>query len=576
MFFVKFSRPRWLAWLLLSFVLAGCGSSENYVYTGPPVTQGAEQALLVDLQVAPADQVAARISSEATRFEVTLYDSSLNQVASASVSPSEDPVFGGLEPGRYLVRVVGYRSGGGLLGYFDRVVDFPAERAVIIDALRYVTAAPPAVVFPAEDAQGFLTFSSPPTLVEQGDTFSLTVKAYDASGRPDTNASSSVTLSAGEPTFTSAPPTVALSNGQASFSNLTLEDVDDATAVVFTAAAPGFQSGQSPSAVFLQSGQVAALAFVSHPTSVLVDDILSPPVQVEVLDADGDRVTDPVAVTIALTGLGNPPADGFLSGTKTVTTVNGVATFNNLSIDAQGTYRLTATAAGYQPAQSSTVTVSPPSGAAQLVFLQYPAQGFAGTPLMGSAVRIAVEDAQGDPVTEPVEVTLSLTPLEGSPATAQLLGPLTVTSVNGEATFNFVTIDQAGTYQLNATASGYQTGTTQEDFPIVIQEPAPATRLVESFNSNSVLRTYNVGSLVTGQNDLTALFTFGNATNTGQPLYLEAAQAQGPMWVTQRRPTLWPTSPTCCRTEARPPASGFLRVGRTTTTRSPMVRLITC
>jgi hypothetical protein len=67
------------------------------------------------------------------------------------------------------------------------------------------------------------------------------------------------------------------------------------------------------------------------------------PVIVEVVDAFGNVVTGDNSDSITLS-IGNNPAGGTLSGTLTVTVVNGVATFSDLSIDLAGAgYTLHAT-----------------------------------------------------------------------------------------------------------------------------------------------------------------------------------------------------------------------------------------
>ena len=89
---------------------------------------------------------------------------------------------------------------------------------------------------------------------------------------------------------------------------------------------------------------------------------ISPAVQVSVEDANGNVVTsDNSSVTIAI---GANPGNGTLSGTLTVAAVNGVATFNGLSINKAGTgYTLTATDGSLTAATSNAfdVTAYPPS-----------------------------------------------------------------------------------------------------------------------------------------------------------------------------------------------------------------------
>jgi len=107
-----------------------------------------------------------------------------------------------------------------------------------------------------------------------------------------------------------------------------------------------------------------ALRFVAQPQdarageriSALDFDPAGPPVSVEVVDGAGNRATSAtpaIAMDVgSLTGLGT------LRGTSPVTAAAGLATFDDLSVDAPGMYRLRASAAGYQPADSAVFFVS--------------------------------------------------------------------------------------------------------------------------------------------------------------------------------------------------------------------------
>jgi hypothetical protein len=82
------------------------------------------------------------------------------------------------------------------------------------------------------------------------------------------------------------------------------------------------------------------------------------PVKVEVVDQFGNTVANAKAnITIAITSTANP-GNGTLSGSKTVNTSNGVASFSNLSIDQPGVgYRLTATSRGLGSVTSLHFTI---------------------------------------------------------------------------------------------------------------------------------------------------------------------------------------------------------------------------
>src|SRR3989441_75803 len=101
------------------------------------------------------------------------------------------------------------------------------------------------------------------------------------------------------------------------------------------------------------------LVFTVQPSNTTAGSTISPAVQVAAQDDAGNTVvgfgTD---ITIAL---GNNPGGGVLSGTKTVTPVNGVATFSNLSIDKAGNgYTLVATATGLTGATSAPFNIAAP------------------------------------------------------------------------------------------------------------------------------------------------------------------------------------------------------------------------
>ena len=97
------------------------------------------------------------------------------------------------------------------------------------------------------------------------------------------------------------------------------------------------------------------LAFMAHPADTTASATMTP-VQVAVQDSSGNTVTS-AANPITLV-LGSNSAGGTLSGTLTENAVNGVATFNDLSIDKAGTYILVATATGLTSASSNSFTIN--------------------------------------------------------------------------------------------------------------------------------------------------------------------------------------------------------------------------
>ena len=218
------------------------------------------------------------------------------------------------------------------------------------------------------------------------------------------------------------------------------EDVYDSGPWVTGAYSNGTYSSAQP---FQIEGTTHTLSFTQGPSDVAVDAPIVPPVTVA-LQTNG--VTDPTAtapVTVALTA-----ADGAtLGGATTLTPVNGVATFGNLTVNQPGTYTLTASDPNDASLLSDTFAVS----AGKLVFTTAPADGTAGEPLK-PAVVVTLEDAAGQVVTDDSTSVVTLAPI-GVTGAAPITGNA-VTLVKGVATFPALALTKPGFYQLQATDGG--------------------------------------------------------------------------------------------------------------------------
>ncbi len=123
-----------------------------------------------------------------------------------------------------------------------------------------------------------------------------------------------------------------------------------------------FQSPHSwlATALTLNPGNpVLHLVFTVQPKTTLPMMTITPPVQVSITDAAGNVATGfSGTVTIAIGHNGGMLLPGTLAGTKTVTAVNGVATFGNLSIDQLGNgYTLVVTSGGVTGAESAPFNI---------------------------------------------------------------------------------------------------------------------------------------------------------------------------------------------------------------------------
>ena len=99
------------------------------------------------------------------------------------------------------------------------------------------------------------------------------------------------------------------------------------------------------------------VAFTVPPSGAEVRDIITPAIQVAVLDTSGNP--DPNFVGTVSVALGTNVSGGFLSGSKTVAAVSGIAAFGDLSLDRAGTYTLVASATGAGSATSAAFTILP-------------------------------------------------------------------------------------------------------------------------------------------------------------------------------------------------------------------------
>lgn len=260
------------------------------------------------------------------------------------------------------------------------------------------------------------------------------VAAVDAYGNlVTTNSTITVTASDGEH---SATQTAALSRGIAMVSGLVL----NSTGVYTVTASAGDVVASSFNVTVNPAAGKQPVWSVPPATQTVAGASMSP-IKVAVLDAFGNLATNSnVTVTLKIAGakFGN-------GGTSiTVTSGNGFATFNNVSIISVGAFSLTASIGTLQT-EGKSITVTP-AAAAKVVWQTAPsANATAGATL--NSIVVLVQDAYGNLVTtdsSAVTLTLNSATFESGSATA------TVNAVNGKATFNNLAIDLAGTYKITA------------------------------------------------------------------------------------------------------------------------------
>jgi hypothetical protein len=245
-----------------------------------------------------------------------------------------------------------------------------------------------------------------------------------------------------------------------------------------------------------------SLHFSVQPRSVTAGAAITPPVQVEILDQFGARVT--TATNTITLAIGTNAGGGTLSGTTTVAAVDGVATFSDLSIDQVGTgYRLAASSTGLTGATSGLFDITAPPAPTALAFTVQPGNVGAGAAI-SPAVQVEVRDQFGARITT---ATNSITMAIGNnPGSGTLSGTSTVAAVNGVATFSDLSIDQAGAgYTLVASSAGLS-GASSSGFDVTAAPPVVITQtLLTSGSEVTNLSTYTTASIAPAPNTLVTI-----------------------------------------------------------------------
>jgi Tol biopolymer transport system component len=263
---------------------------------------------------------------------VYLYDASAPQALTLIAASGSSPSMS--DDGRY----VAYVSQG---------------NAFLYDRLAGTTGTSTLISHDASSVRGTLLALTAPTTVTAGTAFAVTATVQDANGTTDTTFNGTVTVAlapVGPAGATLGGTLTAMAvGGVAHFTDLTLTRAGAGYAL--TASANGVTPALTATFRVLPA-TASQLAFLLPPSLSLVRQPLAPTVAVSVEDAFGNAVDRSASVTVQL---GSNVTGANLTGTTTLTAVNGVATFGGLAIDRAGTYTLTAGLAG----TTATVTSAP-------------------------------------------------------------------------------------------------------------------------------------------------------------------------------------------------------------------------
>ncbi len=205
-----------------------------------------------------------------------------------------------------------------------------------------------------------LIYTVQPTNTTAGQNISaIQVAVQDQFGNTVANSNASVTLSiANNPNSGTLSGTATKNavNGIATFSDLNINRAGNG--YTLQAVSSGLNSATS-NAFDINFGAATQLAFSVQPFDANPTSTISPPIQVAILDAVGNTVTtanDSLTITIA-----NNPNSGTLSGTLNKNASNGIAIFDDLSINNAGNgYTLSVSSGILSGATSNAFNIANP------------------------------------------------------------------------------------------------------------------------------------------------------------------------------------------------------------------------
>jgi WD40 repeat protein len=187
----------------------------------------------------------------------------------------------------------------------------------------------------------------------------VAVAIQDRSGNLVTSATDVVSLTVdSNASGGSLAGTVSLSavNGLATFSNLRI--VTAGTGYTLKAASTGLTAATSTDFA-IAAAAASRLAFTVQPSQTVRGVAITPPVQVAAQDSFGNLATE--FRDSVMVALGGDPGVAVLSGTAVVGAVNGIATFNDLSIEqVKAEYTLIASAGALTSIASMPFNIAKP------------------------------------------------------------------------------------------------------------------------------------------------------------------------------------------------------------------------
>lgn len=299
---------------------------------------------------------------------------------------------------------------------------------------------------PAEPTQLVITQQFTSSLAGDVISPSLTVELRDIDNNLVTTATNEVTLSLEtDPSSNTASVSGTLVknavNGVVVFDDISIDKAFDG--YVFRVDSTAL-TGAIATSIDISANVASQLNYVVQPPSALNEElVISPSIQVEIVDSFGNRTADTSEITLSINN--DPSGQGVLYGTLVKNAVNGLVIFEDIIIDIEGSgatvsgFNLNATSTGLTNAVSSSFDVYRLS-----LILSNPTTATAGEiitpPITAQVFNSNLENVTDSSTTVLLQIEASSDPSGGS---ATLSGTTTKNAVSGLATFDNLSIDQA-------------------------------------------------------------------------------------------------------------------------------------
>jgi adhesin/invasin len=325
-----------------------------------------------------------------------------------------------------------------------------------------------AVVAPVATAAAQTTLhfiQEPPLTLLSGQVFSVQVEARNSSGDPDPSFSPNVQLSlVGGGSLSGSTSLKVESDGVARFTGLSI-----AQAGTYRIVATGGSAtpDTSNTVIVLASTNATELRFVDQPSTAEAGETIST-VTVRAVNVLG--TTDPTFNGNVTISIGSNPGGGTLSGTTTVAAVNGVATFDDLSINRAGSgYTLNAASTGLTGATSASFSITPGDASGTTSQITASPTSIPADGTSTSTITVALRDAAGSPLTSGGDAVALTT-------TAGTLGPVSDNG-NGTYTATLTAPSTAGSATVSGTVNG-ATITDTAEVTFTPRGPSTATSII--------------------------------------------------------------------------------------------------